>query len=304
MFYSNNSFLKRKLKSKKGASITFALLIFLVCAVVCSVVLTAATTASGRMAKIAEMDQKYYSVMSAADLIREMIEKDSVTVERITKEKAFYIYDSKKIELKKDITKSSVPIEDATYFFVGKTPSGWIESEYDESNIIHTKTDNIGSFSDINKSFLTYTALRLVNTSKVDASNESVFPETTVKDIPLGKIEKDFSIVVKDYASQEMDFLSVGIKETTFADGSLVFEISNKIKENDKNKEHYLVVLTFGLDKKETTDNMIDEDVRDDITDQIVEGGEVKKYSFSTTEISKTVTNLRWSLNSFETYVE
>ena len=54
---------KEKLTSNKGASITYALLLFLVCAVVASIVLTAGTAASGRMSKISEMEQRYYSVI-------------------------------------------------------------------------------------------------------------------------------------------------------------------------------------------------------------------------------------------------
>jgi hypothetical protein len=59
----------RKIVSKTGASITFALLLFLVCAVVGSVVLVAGTSAAGRMSQIAEYDQRYYSVTSAAELL-------------------------------------------------------------------------------------------------------------------------------------------------------------------------------------------------------------------------------------------
>ncbi len=74
--------IRRKLRSRRGASITFALLIFLVCAVVGSVVLTAATAASGRMSKLAEMDQRYYSVTSAADLLAQELSNKTVTIVR------------------------------------------------------------------------------------------------------------------------------------------------------------------------------------------------------------------------------
>ena len=70
--------LKRKLNSQRGASLTFALLLFLVCAVVGSAVLVAGTAAAGRMSKIAEMDQRYYSVNSAARLLIELMETDMI----------------------------------------------------------------------------------------------------------------------------------------------------------------------------------------------------------------------------------
>ncbi len=70
-----------KIKGRKGASITFALLIFLVCAVVGTVVLSAAVTASGRAARQAESDQRYYAVSSAAQLFCDALNGQTVTVD-------------------------------------------------------------------------------------------------------------------------------------------------------------------------------------------------------------------------------
>ncbi len=75
--------LKRKLNNQKGASITFALLLFLVCAVVGSAVLVAGTAASGRMSKIPESDQRYYAVNSAAQLLVEDIQKETVLIKTV-----------------------------------------------------------------------------------------------------------------------------------------------------------------------------------------------------------------------------
>ena len=72
--------LKQKLKSQTGASITFALLLFLVCAVVGSVVLTAGTAAAGRMSELAKMDQRYYSVTSAVQLLQDIISDQTIEV--------------------------------------------------------------------------------------------------------------------------------------------------------------------------------------------------------------------------------
>lgn len=88
--------IKQKLSSQRGASLTFALLIFLVCAVVGSVVLTAGTAASGRMSKVTEMDQRYYSVSSAAKLLADAItDKSLVVIETTPKDgsTAQYKYD-------------------------------------------------------------------------------------------------------------------------------------------------------------------------------------------------------------------
>ena len=72
--------LRKKLCSEKGASLSYALLLFLVAAAVGSVVLTAATSASGRLAGLAEADQRYYSVTSAAELLKERYDGQQVTV--------------------------------------------------------------------------------------------------------------------------------------------------------------------------------------------------------------------------------
>lgn len=74
----------KKLRSDKGASITFGLLLFMVCAVLCTVIIVAATTASGRLANMAEADQRYYSVTSACGLLEELLDEQEVTVVTVT----------------------------------------------------------------------------------------------------------------------------------------------------------------------------------------------------------------------------
>ena len=73
--------MKNKIKSRRGASITFALLLFLVCSVLSGIIIVAATTASGRMDQIAESDQRYYAVTSAAELLKDELDGKCVTVE-------------------------------------------------------------------------------------------------------------------------------------------------------------------------------------------------------------------------------
>ena len=48
--------MRNKIKSQRGASITFALLIFLVCSMVSIAVVVAGTAAAGRMSQRAETD--------------------------------------------------------------------------------------------------------------------------------------------------------------------------------------------------------------------------------------------------------
>ncbi len=58
----------------RGASILIALFYFLVCALVGGVVLTAATVTSGQLVALEKSQQAYYSVASAAELLRDSIQ--------------------------------------------------------------------------------------------------------------------------------------------------------------------------------------------------------------------------------------
>lgn len=73
--------IKNKIKSQRGASITFALLLFLVCSVVSIVVVVAGSAAAGRMSQRAETDQRYYAVSSAAELLCDDFKGTKVEVE-------------------------------------------------------------------------------------------------------------------------------------------------------------------------------------------------------------------------------
>ncbi len=74
--------ISKKLRSSKGASLTFALLAFLVCAVISAVLLASASAASGRLSNLAESDQRYYAVTSAAQLFCDTLEGQEFTIER------------------------------------------------------------------------------------------------------------------------------------------------------------------------------------------------------------------------------
>ena len=80
------------MRSRTGASITFALLIFLVCAVLSSVMIAAATAAAGRMSGLAENDQRYYGVTSAAGLMKDMLDGRPATITRVTVQKSTQHY--------------------------------------------------------------------------------------------------------------------------------------------------------------------------------------------------------------------
>jgi len=68
--------IKNKLQSKRGASITFALLLFLVCAVISGVVIVAATAAAGRMSEQSDMDERYYAVTAVANKLKTIMDNE------------------------------------------------------------------------------------------------------------------------------------------------------------------------------------------------------------------------------------
>ncbi len=69
-----------KLRSGRGASLLVALLLFMICSVISVVVLTAATAVSGRASKLAESDQRYFSVASAAELLAQELNNQPVKI--------------------------------------------------------------------------------------------------------------------------------------------------------------------------------------------------------------------------------
>lgn len=65
-------------RSDEGATILIALLFFLLCAVAGSIVLAAGTSAAGKVSSLATEKQSYYSVISAAKLLREEMDGKSL----------------------------------------------------------------------------------------------------------------------------------------------------------------------------------------------------------------------------------
>ena len=71
---------QRKLYDRSGATLTVALLFFIMCAAAGSVILAAATTSTGRLSELQASDQNYYAVVSAAKLIRDEIDGQTISV--------------------------------------------------------------------------------------------------------------------------------------------------------------------------------------------------------------------------------
>lgn len=73
---------QRKLHDRSGATLTVALLFFIMCAAAGSVILAAATTSTGRLSELQASDQNYYAVVSAAKLLRDEIDGQTIGVKQ------------------------------------------------------------------------------------------------------------------------------------------------------------------------------------------------------------------------------
>lgn len=67
-------------RGERGASITIALLLLLVCALLTSIILAATSGVTGRHIQLGERDQHYYGAVSAAKLLKQEIDKQVVHV--------------------------------------------------------------------------------------------------------------------------------------------------------------------------------------------------------------------------------
>lgn len=74
--------LQEKLKNSSGASILVALFVLLVCSVISSIVVTAGMASAGRIVNVAKTDQRYYTVSSAANILKETIEDNPIVITR------------------------------------------------------------------------------------------------------------------------------------------------------------------------------------------------------------------------------
>ena len=101
-----NNDVVRKIKSQNGASLSWALLLFAVCAAVGSAVLTSGTAAAGRFKNLTETDQRYYLLSSAVDVFNETVDERTVEVERYKITNRIETYDNDGGLLSRNETKS------------------------------------------------------------------------------------------------------------------------------------------------------------------------------------------------------
>ena len=226
-----------KLRSQTGASITFALLIFLVCTVLSSVLFTAATVSSGRMSGITEADQRYYAVTSAAELlvnqfkehpVVSLVEKVETTCTTTYEENGNIAKDDKGKDIKTETVSASV------YVIADKNGS-----EIDEvSDLVDDgiNSNNIDSLAYKNDTFQKDAVLRVYNYTQDSSTN------------PLN--DKKLDLI----SSESADDLGVAINEELDENGEIIFTLYNKIGlAADGKGPKYTLELPFKADLSTTT---------------------------------------------------
>ncbi len=268
--------LQKKIRSESGASVVMALLLFLVCSVVGALVLTAATAAAGRSAKLAESDQRYYSVASAAELLSKEI--DGCTV-RIVRSK-------------------TVTTTNASIFTV--TPGGISEDIQPEekSTVYNASAGTVNSVSDIEFS-----------SNSVDSSSMSLLTALTSRLIfPDGNSDTnnmmDYSFPGISSAFEQNISLSAGsvpagvdaslLKvKTVFAaqtNGTIIVTLSNV---NTSGSDKFQLLLTLKPSIKETR-----------VSDPKQESSNVteRSYGYDKTDVSvqssHIIDDITWSVVS------
>lgn len=266
------------------------------------------------MAKLVESEQRYYSVTSAAGMIREMIEGKTVEVVRtvVTEETKQYNDTSR---LTTTVNNSIKNVSDTTSFSVKEKNSaggtviksyGDIVTKYKNGTIDTTQLKKNGtqvtdesSNELIWKSFVTYAAQKLVPTSEVKSEN----PDNTKK-YPPGKLEKDETnkIVIKIMDRTTNNVLDAVVLDETISstNKSLTFVIGNAKKSESVTDNYepdiinpYRMTLTFKCDSKTTEGTSTSEGDRIEISDNV--------YQYQLTTTTTTKTTMNWNLTSIKT---
>ena len=230
-----------KLRSRRGASLLAALFVFLVCSVIGIVVVTAATAAAGRASKLAENDQRYFSVASAAELLAQELSGKPVTIQRV---------------------KTTEQIRESTVYFSSEAPASppkptqWtvkyetkIEGISDAAQPAETTNINTGDAplgltaggSEISledSSFLTELAVYLLfGTEK--CNNNAAYERSFFSNDYEGYAANGEFTLTHSYMSEN---LQIEGKYWLRSDGILFIEISNA---GDADSDRFTMVLTL-----------------------------------------------------------
>ena len=236
-----------KLRSGKGASITFALLAFLVCAVISAVLLASASAAAGRVSELAEMDQRNYAVTSAAQLFCDALDGQSITIEQIKSvtetNTTVYKYENGDFILDEEttVTVDNPNVEEGTSYALNVG-----SSEYTAVEV----TSNTNFPKD--RSLLTEAALYYLFGSRIDSTNSFtdiltylVAPNFETSDTPAAFTPRVWDLVLEVGSKA---YLKVDVHASMSANGNIELTFTNNTAGTDK----FSVVVELGADINES----------------------------------------------------
>lgn len=265
--------LPAKLRSQAGASITFALLLFLVCAVLCSVIIAAATASSGRMSQIAENDQRYYAVSSAAELLKTLIDGKTVSIVEVKESNVTTTYSGGIAGTSAEDSPTST-----TYLVPNAKAASIRPAEH------YISANKVGDSLVIDS--IPKDAAKNIHSGTPPDSNGNVLTNRTLS------LRSTFY----NTAGLDYDILAVTISEKLSQNGTLELTIYNTNKSNATQSNagsRYQMILEFGADRSETSSTKM-ENVSSTAVDE-------HTYTVVTKKTETTITTLTWNLIRIKT---
>ena len=187
---------QRKLQDRSGATLTVALLFFIMCAAAGSVILAAATTSTGRLAELQASDQNYYAVVSAAKLIRDEIDgqtisvgqKETKTVTTTRKETTEKDANGAEVTVVEETTKTEYSYSAPEFEHLMDTTAGTGNTSTTTAGTAITSETKFESFNGTDSFFLLNA---LNNNDKIDTEGQKRTGALTTVDYMKGKDASD-----------------------------------------------------------------------------------------------------------------
>lgn len=193
---------QRKLHDRSGATLTVALLFFIMCAAAGSVILAAATTSTGRLSQLQASDQNYYAVVSAAKLIRDEIDGQTIAVGQMETKT---VTTTRKEITEKDANGADVTVvEETTKTEYSYTTPVFEYPKDTTAGAEITSATEFSKFSDTLDKFYLLDALK--NTSSIDSKEQKRTGALTTVDYMKAGSETKKSIGRENRIISEADY--------------------------------------------------------------------------------------------------
>lgn len=279
---------KRKIQSNRGASLSFALLLFLVATVVGVSLLQAGTAAAGRVSQLAVSDARYYSVNSAADLLVSQL--DGATV-RFLRSKNSEVSRSAEIVLNDDGEAEEHLLEEESSE-PGYTISFLFADEGEEE-----AEDADGRF-ERGRSLLLDLAIDTAfgpDVTDFDSENseymENLYKKNCARSLAARRSFSRILYLSAESEEAELETLKVKAELSMKSDGTLKVLLSNA----EGGSDLYRLQLTFAVEIRQ--DDAVSEEIADRTVESGEEGGDALAVEHtSLTNSEEKLTSLCWTL--------